>query len=166
MGAFWSHGYENTSISELTEVMGIAPPSLYAAFGDKRTLFDEAAACYCDRLGAQMDDALAAGSTRVAIERVLRNAADFHGTGDHPPGCLAMSEPLLADKRAELRQAIAARIARGVAEAELPDPTDVDGLAEFVMVLLTGMSERSCDGATGTQLNATISQAMASWPTH
>jgi AcrR family transcriptional regulator len=164
MGAFWAHGYENTSISELTEVIGIAPPSLYAAFGDKRALFDEAAACYCDRLSAQINSALEGVSTRDAIERVLRNAADFHGAGGHPPGCMAMSEPLLVDRRTELRQAIAARIARGVAEAELPQSTDVDDLAEFVMVLLTGMSERARDGATGTQLNATISRAMASWP--
>ncbi len=164
MNAFWAHGYESTSISRLTEVMGIAPPSLYAAFGDKRALFDEAAACYCDRLAAQMDDALAAGSARDAIERVLRTTADFHGAGGQPPGCLAMSEPLLADKRAELRAAISARIARGVAEAELPDATDVDGLAEFVIVVLAGMSDRARDGATTAQLEATITQAMAAWP--
>jgi AcrR family transcriptional regulator len=164
INAFWAHGYENTSISQLTEVMGIAPPSLYAAFGDKRALFDEAAACYCDRLAARMTNALAARSTRDAIGRVLRTTADFHSAGGHPAGCLAMSEPLLAEKRAELRRAISARIARGVAETELPESTDVDGLAEFVMVLLTGMSERARDGATTAQLEATITHAMASWP--
>ena len=35
---FWRHGYEATSISMLTKAMGISPPSLYAAFGDKRKL--------------------------------------------------------------------------------------------------------------------------------
>jgi AcrR family transcriptional regulator len=164
MNAFWARGYENTSISQLTEVMGIAPPSLYAAFGDKRALFDEAAACYCDQLGAQMDNALAAGTARTAIERVLRTTADFHSAGGHPRGCLAMSEPLLAEHRAELRAAISARIARGVTDAELPESTDVDGLAEFVMVLLAGMSDRARDGATTAQLEATITQAMVSWP--
>jgi AcrR family transcriptional regulator len=39
---FWRHGYDATSISLLTEAMGIGAPSLYAAFGDKRALFKEA----------------------------------------------------------------------------------------------------------------------------
>src|SRR5260370_3216592 len=38
---FWSRGYEATSISELTPAMDITPPSLYAAFGDKKPLFLE-----------------------------------------------------------------------------------------------------------------------------
>ena len=46
---FWERGYETTSIAELTAAMGIRPPSLYAAFGDKRGLFDEVVACYQDR---------------------------------------------------------------------------------------------------------------------
>jgi AcrR family transcriptional regulator len=164
INAFWAHGYDNTSISQLTEVMGIAPPSLYAAFGDKRALFDEAAACYCDRLAARMANALAARNARDAIERVLRSTVDFHRAGGHPAGCLAMSEPLLAEQRAELRRAISARIARGVAEAELPVSTDVDGLADFIMVVLAGMSDRARDGATTAQLEATITHAMAGWP--
>jgi AcrR family transcriptional regulator len=164
INTFWECGYENTSISQLTKVMGIAPPSLYAAFGDKRALFDEATACYCDRLEAQINDALSEGNTRDAIERVLRTTADFHTASGHPRGCLVMSEPLLAEKRAQLRQGISARIARGIADAELPDSADIDGLAEFVVVLLAGMSERARDGASTAQLQATITQAMASWP--
>jgi hypothetical protein len=39
MKAFWERGYEGTSIADLTEVMGLNPPSIYAAFGDKKTLF-------------------------------------------------------------------------------------------------------------------------------
>jgi AcrR family transcriptional regulator len=32
-------GYDATSVSDLTEAMGINPPSLYAAFGNKESLF-------------------------------------------------------------------------------------------------------------------------------
>jgi AcrR family transcriptional regulator len=43
---FWEHGYDATSISLLTGALGIGAPSLYAAFGDKETLFTEALELY------------------------------------------------------------------------------------------------------------------------
>ena len=38
---FWRTGYETTSVSDLTQAMGITAPSLYTAFGDKESLFLE-----------------------------------------------------------------------------------------------------------------------------
>src|SRR3954468_24300190 len=35
MRVFWQKGYDGTSISDLTAALGINPPSLYAAFGNK-----------------------------------------------------------------------------------------------------------------------------------
>src|SRR5690242_11856901 len=49
--AFWEHGYEATSVSDLTRIMGIGAPSLYAAFSDKRTLFEEVVRVYVDTHG-------------------------------------------------------------------------------------------------------------------
>ncbi|MFD6986988.1 TetR/AcrR family transcriptional regulator, partial [Streptomyces sp. NPDC059956] len=49
MFAFWERGYEATSISDLTASLGISAPSLYAAFGDKRKLFDEVVVVYGGR---------------------------------------------------------------------------------------------------------------------
>ena len=43
---FWSKGYEGTSLSDLTEAMGITRPSLYAAFGNKESLFRKALDLY------------------------------------------------------------------------------------------------------------------------
>src|SRR4051794_37478008 len=74
--AFWEHGYEATSVSDLTRVMGIGAPSLYAAFGDKRALFDEVVTVYTTRYGSRGDRALAEEPTaRAAVERTLREAA-------------------------------------------------------------------------------------------
>ena len=43
---FWSKGYEGTSLTDLTEAIGITRPSLYAAFGNKESLFRKALDLY------------------------------------------------------------------------------------------------------------------------
>lgn len=45
---FWLHGYEATSVRDLATSMGITGPSLYNAFGDKRSLFCRALDRYLD----------------------------------------------------------------------------------------------------------------------
>ncbi len=37
LDVFWRQGYEGTSMSDLTQAMGIAKPSLYAVFGNKES---------------------------------------------------------------------------------------------------------------------------------
>jgi len=46
---FWSRGYEATSVRDLADAMGISGPSLYNAFGDKRTLYRRALDHYVER---------------------------------------------------------------------------------------------------------------------
>lgn len=47
VACFWQHGYEATTIRDLTSCMGLSAPSLYNAFGDKRALFAKALERYC-----------------------------------------------------------------------------------------------------------------------
>ena len=39
---FWEKGYEGASVADLTAAMGINPPSLYAAFGNKEASIPKA----------------------------------------------------------------------------------------------------------------------------
>jgi TetR/AcrR family transcriptional repressor of nem operon len=55
---FWQRGYEATSVRGLAEKMGISPPSLYNAYGDKHALFVQALERYLDH------------STRTRIKRL------------------------------------------------------------------------------------------------
>jgi len=43
---FWEHGYEGTSYANIMEATGLKKGSLYAAFGDKRSLYLQALAQY------------------------------------------------------------------------------------------------------------------------
>ena len=56
---FWARGYEGASMEDLTAAAGLARPSLYAAFGDKRGLFLAALDRYAATLGRGPVDALA-----------------------------------------------------------------------------------------------------------
>lgn len=161
---FWERGYDGVGIAGLSAAIGVAPPSLYAAFGDKRTLFDEAAARYAERLDESLARDLAAPTAREAIERVLASsAAHFAGT-DTPAGCLVMGEPLLAARRKKTRDAIRARLRQARAAGELGSDRDVAELAAFIDTVLSGMAAQARDGATHSYLTRSALRAMQAWP--
>jgi len=68
----WDRGYQAASMSDLTEAMGINPPSLYAAFGSKEELYREAIAHYT---ATESDEIVAplrqAPTARAAVEGYL-----------------------------------------------------------------------------------------------
>ncbi|MEU0210368.1 TetR/AcrR family transcriptional regulator [Streptomyces canus] len=173
--AFWEHGYEATSVSGLTRVMGIGAPSLYAAFGDKRSLFEEVVQEYGARYGSFGDRALAEEPTvRAAMERMLREAAVEYTAPGRPHGCLVIhaatncSSPEVEESLRVRRNAnIAAfesRIRAGIAAGELSADTDATALARHVGAVIQGMSQQARDGASREELEAVAEIAMAIWP--
>src|SRR5208283_5324215 len=46
MNCFWAQGFEQTSVRDLAQRMGITGASLYNAFGDKRSLYRQAFVYY------------------------------------------------------------------------------------------------------------------------
>lgn len=174
---FWRHGYEATSIAALTAAMGIRPPSLYAAFGDKRRLFEEAVRRYQETYGAFTTRALAEEPTgRQAIERVLREAAAEYASEEHPRGRLIISaavncgpesaevEELLRGFREQAKAAVKRRIDDDVAARLIPADTDTAGLAGFYASMIQGMSAQSRDGAGHEELLRIATLAMSAWP--
>ena len=165
MLAFWERGYEQTSISDLTHAMGIAAPSLYAAFGDKRALFGEVVERYGTDPRANVIDALRTEPTaRAAVESVLLAAAEKYSADDHPRGCLIITEPMLDAERAATDALLRARLQGGVDAGELGADTDVPALAGYFSVVLGGMSARARDGASRADLTAVARTAMRAWP--
>jgi TetR/AcrR family transcriptional regulator, copper-responsive repressor len=173
--AFWEHGYEATSVSDLTRVMGIGAPSLYAAFGDKRSLFEEVVRAYGARYGSFGDRALAEEPTaRAAVERMLREAAAEYTDPGHPHGCLVIhaatncttpevEEALRARRNANIA-AFESRINADIAAGKLPADVDAAALARHTGAMIQGMSQQSRDGATKEELEALAELAMAIWP--
>lgn len=177
MLAFWRHGYDATSMADLTSAMSIGAPSLYAAFGDKRKLFDEVVETYQATYGGFTARALAEEPTaRDGVARVLREAAARYTDRAHPHGCLVISagqnctpasagvEEKLRALRAENLAHLEARIKADITAGVLPKGTNAHHLAIYTAATLQGMSQQARDGATSADLEAAAETAMLGWP--
>src|SRR6516162_1074018 len=71
---FWRKGYEGATLPELTRAMGINRPSLYAAFGNKESLFRKVLDRYVERPAAYVRKALNEPTARAVAERLLGGA--------------------------------------------------------------------------------------------
>ena len=175
MRAFWQGGYETTSISHLTAVMGVTAPSLYAAFGNKQQLFLEAMHRYAGDRSA-MEKAMAnAPTAREAVSEMLRGAATLYTGATTPPGCLLASAAATGSpEAAEVREAVAAerravrdiiirRIEVDVAKGLMPADTCAATLADLTLAVTQGMSVLARDGADRARLLAIAEAATAGW---
>lgn len=177
MHVFWERGYESASIADLTAAMGITPPSLYTAFGDKEHLFLEAIEAYGKGPGGFGARALAEEKTaKRAVQRLLEEAAVELTQDTQPHGCMMVMaatncsvaaghvQAALARRRAEAESAIEERIRRGAEAGELPPRTDAKALARFVATVYQGMSMQARDGASRAELRSSVRMAMRAWP--
>ena len=64
MQVFWQHGYEDASLPDLLNGMGLTRGSLYKAFGDKRQLFLRALERYLEQGRDGLSDVARADSQR------------------------------------------------------------------------------------------------------
>jgi AcrR family transcriptional regulator len=173
---FWRHGYEATSLNQLTTAMGIGPPSLYAAFGDKKGLFLEAVERYVSGPITSEHLIEQAATARDAAWALLDAAAKGFTGSRTPSGCLLASSVISCSESAvEVQQQLALirrgieaqlrrKIARAIRVGELPASADAASLAGLTMAVIQGMSTLARDGASRQKLMGVAKQAMLAWP--
>jgi AcrR family transcriptional regulator len=173
---FWRKGYEGASVSELTEAMGINPPSLYAAFGNKEGLFRKALERYAQRRTQYWDEALNAPTARDMVEHLLREAANFLTAECNPPGCLFVRSVMscsdaaaaiqreLASRRAAGEAAIRARLERAREDGAMPPELDPAEFARYIMTIMEGMAVRAAGGASRHELQKIVEMTLRLWP--
>ena len=164
MRLFRRHGYEGVSIADLTGAIGIAPPSLYAAFGSKAALYREALDRYAALPGA-LDGLAGADTLEQAVAGLLGAAIGAVTAGDR--GCM-ISTGLVegAAEQRELARELAARrlILRGrIADGLAPwlDRPRAEQLAAFLLAVQQGMAIQARDGATEDDLLRIRDEAVA-----
>ncbi len=173
---FWQHGYEATSLSDLTAALEVKPSSIYTAFGDKKGLFLAAVQRYVSG-PVNAESIIQTATTAQEAALGLLQAAAIGFTGDSTPrGCLLASSAIscstsaqdVKDALTDLRKAIEAglrdKIKRSLKDGSLPAGTDAAALAAHTMAVIQGMSTLARDGATRASLLKVANMAMRCWP--
>ena len=156
---FWSKGYDGVTIDDLVAGMGVGRPSLYAVFGDKRTLFLRVLKAYAETKGALAAKALfSPQSLRDSLAGFLRHAVETATEEGSAPGCLLICiAPLVddAEVRQFLKDAAAAAIALlerrfcdGISAGEIPSDFPVAVRASQVLDLGRGLTMRAQMGTS------------------
>jgi AcrR family transcriptional regulator len=176
LNVFWRNGYEGASIADLTGAMGINPPSLYAAFGNKEGLFRKALDRYVQRGTEFWNEAQAQPTARGMLEHLLHGKADFLTQANNPPTCMldrsamtcseadkAMQQELAA-LRSNFEIALRDRFQTAKATGEISADTQPDDYARYIMTVLEGMSVRAAGGATREDLHKIADMTLRTWP--
>src|SRR6201993_4570393 len=169
---FWEKGFQNTSLDEIAEAVGVRKPSLYAAFGDKEMLFRKVLQRYSSKLSEPVQALDRYDDIREAIDAFIELGIVGGCSKGHPRGCLLASafadSTLLPPDLVKVikalvnqaDQAVAQRLKKAVHDGQLPADFDVKGTAKFLITLMHGIALRVRAGESRAALRRTKKAAL------
>ena len=146
---FWSNGFHATSMGDLSAGLRLGPGSIYAAFGSKEGLFEQAMDRYCDEQTGQMLSALEGeDDPRAVLRGILIGLAEMDL--ETPRGCLLVNSVAERDEHTEtvervskvfrqVESAIAGALERAIALGRLDSRKDPVALANFFTTFIQGV---------------------------
>ena len=176
MDVFWRRGYEGAAMSDLSAAMELNSPSIYAAFGSKRGLFDAVLKRYLERRESFRRAIAEAPTARAAAERMLYGAIDWLVCSEEPLGCLLIQAGLstgrgnevvpaiLAEKRGQLEKVLQKRFVQAQADGDLAASADPSKLAKFINLVFMGLAVQAAAGVPRRTLREIVKSAFAGWP--
>ncbi|MFD8114342.1 TetR/AcrR family transcriptional regulator [Streptomyces microflavus] len=151
MELFWSHGYEGTSLRDLTRHLGIGQGSLYAAFGDKEGLYRAALTHYRTTLAAaavrDLEQGVDARSAvrgllmervRIAVEQDGRGCLVVNAACERLPGAPPVRR-IVRDVQDATRDALTEVLRAAAERGEIGARHHPRALAAFLVTLLNGL---------------------------
>lgn len=170
---FWEAGFTGTSLDELAAATGMNRPSLYAAFGDKKSIYLKSFELFAGSLRAALREAMTA---EMPLDRKLETfygaAIDIYLSG--PRGCfISCTAPAEAARDADIRAALhnvlkeidgALEMIFSSAQAkdEITKSADAASLAQLAAAVLHSIALRARAGETHDSLHALARQAVKS----
>lgn len=150
MNLLWKKGYQNTSMTELLDHMGIQRQSFYNTFGNKEQLFLEAVSFYTNTTMNEITTVLdAPGNPLENIRKVLAMWQEMM-VGEEACGCMlgnsiaefGLNHPkiseLLKYKFSRLEKALRKVFERAVADGLLPETKDPAALSRTIIAMVQG----------------------------
>ena len=173
---FWRHGYESTSLNDLTTAIGVPPSSIYTVFKDKKSLFLETVALYVSSPITSKIIIDEAATGFEAASHLLQAAAVGFTGADTPAGCLLATSAIscsnaasdvqsaLAAIRQEVEAQLRDKIEQSIHQGNLPTDADAEALAAHTLAVIQGLSTLARDGAPRTKLLKIAATSMQAWP--
>lgn len=105
VAVFWSQGFHATSLKDLEHALNMRPGSIYAAFGSKERLFNEALESYAQQGLAELDAALAEHASPLdGLAAYVGSLGGLHKAGLPSRACMLVKSMLeLGDREPESR---------------------------------------------------------------
>ena len=173
MEAFWSRGYEATSMAELCRATGLNKGSLYQAFGDKHSLFMRALTYYSDKEYREvMAVAMQFESPLARIRAIVRKICDdaCGGKGCMMNNSMVELAPHDPEVRAALQtfgeqrmQGLTGVIAAARLAGEIRADHEPKKLARQLMMTLAGAAAMSKGFLSNDETNETLGELIDSW---
>lgn len=155
---FHARGYDAVSVADVTETLGIAAPSFYAAFGSKAGLYARALEHWSETGAIPIHNILDRDRpVAEALGFLLEEAARRYAADPSAAGCLVLEGTRSNDADARA----AALSYNQAAETVIRDyiagrhPEEAARLADFVSTTMSGMSAKARSGHDLERLLAT-----------
>lgn len=171
---FWEKGYAGASLDDLASAADVARPSLYAALGDKRSMYlgmlQRSEARISEEAARLLSSSLA---VRAGLLAVYHRAIDIYLMGDAPRGCPALcTAPAEAFEDPDVRAALARLLERldqifqkrftiALAAKEMPQGADPVALGALAAAVMQSLALRARAGASRAELIAFAAASAA-----
>ncbi len=169
---FWQHGFEATSLDDLSAATGLNRPSLYAAFGDKESLYLAALNCWTQKmrsgLSAALDPRL---PPKEALTAFYRTALSLYLSGPGPArGCMAVctapstvaEHPAIGQALANILEELDLGLQRYLRQAPgLPKGFNVADYARLLASLLHSLAVRARAGQSEGELWSLVEATLS-----
>jgi AcrR family transcriptional regulator len=162
---FWTQGFGDTSLDELSAAMGMNRPSIYRAFGNKETIYRQAMALFRSQMQQGFEETLVHEvDLRKGLRRFYRAALDVYSAGEVPRGCMIMctapSAALIhSDVQADLLAIIEQLDAQilgcvelAIETGQLSESTDAKTLSKLIQAILHSLAIRIRAGESKASL--------------
>ncbi|WP_151982009.1 TetR/AcrR family transcriptional regulator [Acinetobacter guerrae] len=173
---FWEHGYEATSINDLTQALEITAPSLYSSFGDKTALFYKSIDYYLAHEACPIEPIFTQARTaKIAFELYLYDNIKRLMQPNKPKGCMLVTAAMngsdqsqdvqhnLLEKRLATKQKLCERLQQGVKDGDLSAHAPIATMTDFYCTVIQGLTVQARDGAKVDELNHVVEHAMKAW---